>query len=164
MTEPRTISRLMRGESLSPAKPAAQLLVGHDSHPASEAAVRVAADLAVRLDAHLHVVHVVGLDDTKVDLDSPHWREAEQDAIVELAAGATRLLAGADIGWSYHAGTGEPVDLLASLAVEYEVLFIVVGVTERNLYRRLTEGGSVSRKLLREYAKPVLVVPGPHTD
>ncbi len=164
MTEPQWISRLMRGESRPAGTDAAQLLVGHDSHPASEAAVRLAADLAVRLGAHLHVVHVVGLDDTKVDLDSPHWREAEQDALVELAAGATRLLAGADIDWTYHAGTGEPVDLLASLAVEFKVLFIVVGVTEHNLYRRLTEGGSVSRKLLREHATPVLVVPGPHSS
>jgi nucleotide-binding universal stress UspA family protein len=163
MTEPRRLSRLMRGESLTAGAGTAQLLVGHDSHPASEAAVRVAADLAVRVGAHLHVVHVVGLDDTKVDLDSPHWREAEQDALVELAGDATRLLAGADIDWTYHAGTGEPVDLLASLAVEYEVLFIIVGATERNLYRRLTEGGSVSRKLLRDYAKPVLVVPEPPT-
>lgn len=146
------------------AESVAHVLVGHDTHPASQAAVSFAGDLAVRLGAHLHVAHVVELADTKVDPDSRGWGEAEQQAIDGLLEDARKLLA--DTGpegleWSYHAGTGDPVELLASLALENEVLFIVVGATERNFYRRLTEGRSVSSRLLRGYSKPVLVVPEP---
>lgn len=142
----------------------AQLLVGHDTHPASQAAVRVTADLAARLGAYLHIVHVVGLADTPVDADSSDWDEAARDTLRSLEADAKSLLAGTSVNWTYHACNGDPVELLASIAVEYEVLFIAVGDTERNLARRLMEGGSVSKRLLRGYGKPVLVVPAPHHE
>lgn len=137
------------------------LLVGHDVQAASRAAVRFTADLAARLGAYLHVVHVVDLADTPIDADSADWDEGARKAMDALHEDARRLLEGFDIGWTYHACHGDPAELLARVADEHGVLFVAVGATGRNLTRRLMEGGSVSRRLLRRHSLPVLVVPEP---
>ena len=137
------------------------LLVGHDAQPASRAAVRVTADLAVRLGADLHVVHVVDLSDTPIDADAADWEEAAAKALAALAADARSLLAGFDIGWTYHACHGDPAELLGRVAEEHGVLFVSVGTTSRGLVRRFMEGGSVSKRLMRRHDFPVLVVPAP---
>jgi nucleotide-binding universal stress UspA family protein len=157
----RRISTPMAGDA--PAG-ATQLLVGHDDQPASRAAVRFSADLAARLGAYLHVVHVVDLADTPIDADSAEWDERARAAIEALHGDARKLLEGFDIGWTYHACHGDPAELLARVADEHGVLFVAVGATGRNLTRRLMEGGSVSRRLLRRQTMPVLVVPEPAAD
>jgi nucleotide-binding universal stress UspA family protein len=154
----RRLSTQMRSDS-KPGSP--HMLVGHDSHPASRAAVRLAADLASRLSAYLHVVHVVDLGDTPIDADSAEWDDAANQTVIKLQADARELLADFTLDWSYHACHGDPVELLARIAVEYDVMLVAVGATGRNITRRLLEGGSVSRRLLRYHAKPVLVVPEP---
>ncbi|MDX6585475.1 MAG: hypothetical protein QOI10_4659, partial [Solirubrobacterales bacterium] len=53
--------------------PTTQLVVGYSEDPASGSALAVAADLAGRLFAHLHVAHVIDLDDYPIDPDSPSW-------------------------------------------------------------------------------------------
>jgi nucleotide-binding universal stress UspA family protein len=143
---------------------ATQLLVGHDVHTASREAVRFTADLATRLGAYLHVVHVVDLADTPIDADSAEWDEKARAALQVLHEDARSLLEGYDIGWTYHACHGDPAELLARVAEEHGVLFVAVGATGRNLTRRLMEGGSVSRRLLRRHTLPVLVVPAPPAD
>jgi nucleotide-binding universal stress UspA family protein len=157
----RRISTPMAGEA-SDGEP--QILVGHDAHAASRAAVRFTADLAVRLGAYLHVVHVVDLADTPIDADSAEWDGKARAALEALHTDARSLLEGFDIGWSYHACHGDPAELLARVAEEHGVLFVAVGATGRNLTRRLMEGGSVSRRLLRRHTLPVLVVPEPPAE
>jgi nucleotide-binding universal stress UspA family protein len=154
----RRISTPMAGEHQAEKT---QLVVGHDTHPASRAAVRLTADLAARLGAYLHVVHVVDLADTPIDADSAEWEEGARETLVALHADARELLDGLDVAWSYHACHGDPAELLARVAEEYEVLFVSVGETGRNLTRRLMEGGAVSRRLLKRHAIPVLIVPEP---
>lgn len=138
-----------------------QLLVGHDAQPASRAALRFAAQMAARLDAHLHVVHVVELADTPIDADSAQWDAGAEEALVILHEDAKRLLEGFDIGWTYHSCHGDPAERLARVAEEQGVLFIAVGATRRNLTRRVVEGSSVSRRLIRHHGLPVLIVPEP---
>jgi nucleotide-binding universal stress UspA family protein len=140
---------------------ATSLLVGHDAQPASRAAVRYAADLAVRLNAHLHVVHVVDLSDTPIDADAAEWENGAHQALEALHEDARELLEGFDIAWTYHACHGDPAELLARVADEHQVLLVAVGATSRGLARRLMEGGSVSRRLMRRHDVPVLVVPAP---
>ena len=60
------------------------LLVGHDVHAASREAVRFTADLAARLGAYLHVVHVVDLADTPIDADSAEWDDEARAAMQAL--------------------------------------------------------------------------------
>lgn len=146
------------------AEPVSALVVGHDSQPASRAAVRYAADLAERLGAHLHVVHVVDLSDTPIDADSADWEQRAHKALEALQADARELLAGYDIGWTYHACHGDPAELLARVAEEYGVMLIAVGATSRGMARRFMEGGSVARRLMRRHSIAVLVVPSPDGD
>jgi nucleotide-binding universal stress UspA family protein len=157
----RRISTPMAGEV--PAG-VTQLLVGHDMQPASRAAVRFTADLAARLGAYLHVVHVVDLADTPIDADCAEWDSRARVALEALHGDARTLLEGFDLGWTYHACHGDPAELLARVAEEHGVLFVAVGATGRNFTRRLMEGGSVSRRLLRRHTIPVLVVPEPPAD
>ncbi len=157
----RRVSTAMAGEG---ADGATQLLVGHDVQPASRAAVRFTAELAARLGAYLHVVHVVDLADTPIDADSAEWDEKSRKALQLLHEDARSLLDGLDIGWTYHACHGDPAELLARVAEEHGVLLVAVGATGRNLTRRLMEGGSVSRRLLRRHTLPVLVVPEPPAE
>ena len=157
----RRISTPMAGDGPDGAT---QLLVGHDLQPASRAAVCFTADLAVRLGAYLHVVHVVDLADTPIDADSAEWDAKARVAMQALHDDARGLLEGFDIGWTYHACHGDPAELLARVAEEHGALFIAVGATGRNLTRRLMEGGSISRRLLRRHTVPVLVVPQPPAD
>jgi nucleotide-binding universal stress UspA family protein len=154
----RRISTPMGGGE---AEPATALLVGHDEQPASRAAVRLTADLAVRLRAHLHVVHVVDLSDTPIDADTVDWEMGAAKSLVALHEDARKLLSGFDIGWTYHACHGDPAELLARVAEEHGALFVAVGATSRGLVRRVMEGGSVSRRLMRRHDFPVLVVPAP---
>ncbi len=137
------------------------LLVGHDSQPASRAAVRYAADLAVRLGAHLHVVHVVDLSDTPIDADSAEWEERAGKTVEALKEDARTLLEGFDVEWTYHACHGDPAELLARVAEEHGVMLIAVGATSRGMTRRFMEGGSVARRLMRRQDIAVLVVPAP---
>ncbi|HEX4431298.1 MAG TPA: universal stress protein [Frankiaceae bacterium] len=157
----RRISTPMAGDA---PQGCTQLLVGHDVQPASRAAVRFTADLAARLGAYLHVVHVVDLADTPIDADSAEWDTRARTALEALHSDAQKLLEGFDIGWTYHACHGDPAELLYRVADEHGVLFVAVGATGRNLTRRLMEGGSVSRRLMRRHTIPVLVVPEPHVD
>lgn len=157
----RRVSTPMAGDGSAGAT---QLLVGHDVQPASRAAVRFTADLAARLGAYLHVVHVVDLADTPIDADCAEWDDRARAALEALHDDARKLLEAFDIGWTYHACHGDPAELLARVAEEHGVLFVAVGATGRNLTRRLMEGGSVSRRLLRRQTIPVLIVPGPPAE
>ncbi|MBM7790361.1 universal stress protein [Tenggerimyces flavus] len=69
-----------RVQSCPPAQRQPVLVVGYDRHPAAQRALRAAADLAVLLQAHVVVVHVVDAEDYPIDSDAADWEEhAEQD-------------------------------------------------------------------------------------
>ncbi len=147
------------GKRSGPARPC--LVLGWDRTPASRGALVVAADLAVRLGAHLHAVHVVDLNDYPVDPELPGW-EAEADETlsrerheVETELGQYRC------AWTYHAARGEPVSALTGVADACDALMIVVGTRGEGLsgwiQRLLT--ASVSHGLIRRQGRPVLVVP-----
>jgi nucleotide-binding universal stress UspA family protein len=103
----------------------------------------------------------VDLSDTPLDADAADWEAGAHNALEVLHEDARRLLESFDINWTYHACHGDPAELLARVADEYQVLMIAVGATSRGLVRRLMEGGSVSRRLMRRNDVAVLVVPAP---
>lgn len=162
MTDLPAGERRLRLVGLAHAPADTSLVVGHSPHPASDAALAVAVDLARRLRADLHVVHGVDLFDYPVDPDAADW---EQQARRNLDAQRSRVeaaLADAPLGWTYQAAHGDPARLIAAVAEETDALMIVVGSHGEGpgaTFERLL-GGSVSRTVLRHQHRPVLVVPG----
>ena len=69
-----------------------QMVLGWDLHPNSFAALRFAVVMAQRLDAHLHVVHVVDVDDLPIDPDAWNWEEQLDQRLTEDATTARTLL------------------------------------------------------------------------
>ncbi len=137
------------------------LVVGYDLREASQRALSMAADLAVKLGAHLHVVHVVDLLDYPIDPDSSDWEERARITLEQERRRVPVLLEGVGVEWTYHPERGEPIRALISVADRHDALMIVVGTRGAGLgasIQRLLGGGSVSRGLIREHGRPVLIV------
>lgn len=140
----------------------ARLVVGFDRQQVSQRALQVAADLAARLRAELHVVHAVDLGDYPIDPDRPDWEEQARAAVEHERELAQQILAATDVPWTYHAAHGDPVRLLSAVAQERDALMIVVGSrghSRASAFIRLLDG-SVTRALTgRHQHRPVLIVP-----
>lgn len=137
------------------------LVVGWDRTAASRCALDVATDLATRLGAHLHVVHVVDLRDYPVDPDSADWEQAGQSQLDNERDEVTAHLSAWDGDWTYHLERGDPVRALADVGTRHGALMIVVGTRGSGigpaLQRLLTGTRSVSHTL-ENGRIPVLVV------
>lgn len=144
---------------------APQLVVGFDGSDASAEALRVAARLATRLGAELHVLHVVDLGDYPVDPDRNDWEEQAEQTLRRHRDRVGDLLGEWDGTWTYHAERGDsPVRRLSALADDLNALFIVVGTRGGGIgpaLQRLIDG-SVTRGLVHGHYRPVLVVPKAH--
>jgi nucleotide-binding universal stress UspA family protein len=141
--------------------PATTLVVGHGPGTESDNVLRTAAELARRLGARLHVVHVVTLDDYPVDPDAADWEEAAARALARQHKRVDRALAGRGVMWDYETRRGVPADELRSAAEEHDALLIVVGTRGeglRTVVSRLLEP-SVSHAVIGRQNRPVLVVP-----
>ena len=136
----------------------AAILVPTDFHDASEAAASYAFDLAERIGAKVHLLHVF---DVPTDLKSagypvtpvPELRygiEAGLDAIAQRRAGSPAL------GRSLTV-LGDPAQKIAELARELGVDLIVMSThARRGLSRALL--GSVTESVIRSAHCPVLVL------
>ena len=139
------------------------LVMGFDLSPGSQCALEVAADLACRLDAHLHVVHVVDLSDYPIDPDDANWEERAQEALAMEQETVRAALSSFEVFWTYHAWRGNPAALLIKVADEYDALMVVIGASREGLAPAVSHllNPSVSRGLTgRRGRRPVLVVPG----
>jgi len=137
------------------------LVVGFDRCSSSHVALRFAIDLAVPLNAHLHVVHIVDLEDFPIDPDSADWEERLADALAQERAQACGLLGELPGNWTYYAQVGDPAHVLAMLADAHDALMIVIGSARGGLLSALDRavGESVSAHLVRHARRPVVVVP-----
>lgn len=137
------------------------LVLGHSRFPETDEVLEVAADLARRLRANLHVVHGVDLFDHPIDPDLPDWEGAARRALEGQRRRVEHVLADAPASWTYHAGHGDPADLVIAVAEETDALMIIVGSRGEGpaaAFERLLSG-SVSRAVLRRQHRPVLIVP-----
>lgn len=142
---------------------ATTLVLGHGGDPASGQALRVAADLAGRLHAHVQVVHGVDLDDYPIDPDAADWDHQAQLALATQRRQVADALAGVGQGWTYHASHADPVRLIAAVAEEHDALMIIVGTRGEGFGASVERlmGRSVSHGVIRAQYRPVLVVPAP---
>jgi hypothetical protein len=83
--------------------PQAHLVLGHDRRPSSEGALPVAADLARRPRANLHVVHGIDLPDYPIDPDAADREDQVHRVLDAQQQRVADALADDDTGWSYHA-------------------------------------------------------------
>lgn len=138
------------------------LVVGFDRNPTSVSALRVAVELAGRLDADVHVVHAIDLADYPVDPDSATWEDDADSTAAEERALAELTLQGFGGHWTYQAAHGEPAELLASVADEVDALMVIVGARREGAAAAISHlvSPSVSKRLLGHGStRPVLVVP-----
>lgn len=141
---------------------AGHLVVGHDRSASAQRALRVAVDLARRLGgAAVHVVHGVDLDDYPIDPDAADWDEQAARTLEDQRRAVQDVAGDAPGGWSFHAGRGDPADLLVALARECDALMIVVGTRGEGVsaaFARVLDR-SVSHAVIHRQHRPVLVVP-----
>lgn len=145
------------------AAPAAHVVLGYRDGPLGQAVLGVGADLAARLGAALHVVHVVDLSDYPIDPDSPDWeRQAQQTLAHEQRDVEDALARRQHTSWTYHAAHGDPVALLRQVADTHDALMFIVGSRGEgaaSIASRLIGVPSVSHGLIARSHRPVLVVP-----
>jgi nucleotide-binding universal stress UspA family protein len=135
------------------------LVVGHDGHSASAAALRTAIRLARLLGAHLHVVHSVTLQDYGLDPDIDAFEQEGERNVSRERAVIADAMTGTSVPWTYHEQRGDPADQLARLAAEVDAVLIVVGATAHGPVHHVLGGDSVPKRLLHMQARPVVVVP-----
>jgi nucleotide-binding universal stress UspA family protein len=142
----------------------ATLVVGYDRSEAGEQALSVASDLAGRLGARLHVVHVVDMNDYPIDPDRADWEQRGVADLQEESHAAADALHAWPGEWTYDLQRGDPVRALAEIGRRENALMIVVGTRGGGigvaLGHLLGATSSVSHGLERA-GVPVLVVPAP---
>ncbi len=138
------------------------ILLATDGSEDAARAARVAADLAERAGAELHVVHAWQADLPKayaVAVPNTAVRWCEQQAGKSLDRQIEQIeRAGAAVAEG-HLLKGEPVEKITELAEELDVDLLVVGSRGLGTVGRLTTG-SVSEGVIRDALCPVLVVRG----
>ncbi|WP_040790574.1 universal stress protein [Nocardia paucivorans] len=150
---------------IDPTAARCHLVVGFDRHPGGRAALNYAVGLAGRLDAFLHVAHILDADDLPIDPDSADWEQVVADAVKRERRDACAVLARIPGPWSYYNRTGRPAQILLDLAEAHDAEMIVVGTSRGGpasfLHRLL--GDSVAADLIHHAHRPVLLVPAPPT-
>jgi nucleotide-binding universal stress UspA family protein len=142
------------------------LVVGLGSDSTGDRALAVALDLAQRLGAHLHVVHVVSLEDHPVDPDAADWEQQARQAAAEHRHRVSDQLADTKIGWGYETRHGEPAVELAAVAEDRAALYIIVGTRGEGPMHALSRllRPSVSHAVIGHQHRPILVVPTADND
>jgi nucleotide-binding universal stress UspA family protein len=156
----------LRTPGPSPAsEPTTHLVLGYRASPYGQAVLHHGADLAARLGAALHVVHVVDLSDYPIDPDSPDWEQQAQKTLAAEQRDVESTLVDLPGSWTYHAAHGDPVTLLCQVADSHDALMFIVGSrgegARRVISRLLGTRPSVSHGLIARSHRPVLVIP-PH--
>jgi nucleotide-binding universal stress UspA family protein len=113
--------------------PTSHVVVGFDRCPASHHALRFAIELAAPLNAHLHVAHIIDLQDFPVDPDGDDWEQCFADTLDQERATACDLLSALPGNWTYYAHRGDPAHVLAALADTHDALMIILGTARGGL-------------------------------
>jgi two-component system sensor histidine kinase KdpD len=113
-----------------------RIMVAVTAAPGTDVLLRRAARIASRVKGQLDVVHVVS-----GDARSPKDRHAV-DALRELSAA---------LGARWHEMEDhDPARALTAFAREHQVTQIVIGSSQRSRWQKLTGGGSIVRRVIRE--------------
>lgn len=136
------------------------LVVGHNAQPEAMSALATGVDLARRLNAFIHVVHAMTMEDFPIDPDSLYWEHQGDRELQRQRDLAEEYLAGTDVLWAYHMIGRDPFVALHDAAERCNALMIIVGTRRAWLTHLLR--GSVAHQLERNAGRPVLLVPTPN--
>jgi nucleotide-binding universal stress UspA family protein len=104
------------------------IVVGTDGSDTAQEAVRQAAELARRFDAHLHIVCAYTPVAVRVQGSSPEsgeWNVGPEFIGEEVLARASSLAAGGHV--ETHARTGDPAEAIIEVAEEENADLVVIG-------------------------------------
>lgn len=146
-------------DSWTTGHPGPFLVVGHNAQPEAMTALAKAVDLARRLNAFIHVVHAMTMEDFPIDPDSLYWEQQSERELGRQRQMAEDLLTGTDVAWKYHMIGRDPFVALHDAAERCDALMIIVGTRRAWLTHLLR--GSVAHQLERNAGRPVLLVPTP---
>ncbi|AYM42201.1 universal stress protein [Mycobacteroides chelonae] len=137
------------------------VVVGWDRHPPSTAALRFGIDMARRLGACVHAVHILDMDDEPMDIDTDSWEAQAGNAVTAAEAEAVEQLAGQEVAWKYHRAQGPAAAALLGVAQQYEAMMIILGSPRGGLASALDAllGQSVSHRLIGAKRVPLVLVP-----
>ena len=137
------------------------LVVGYMDDPEGTNALRFSIALANRLNADLHLVHVIDLRDFPLDPDQVDWEEGSVEILHHTKGHVRSELIGFAGEWTYQAVRGDPVKALRDHATLHDAFMVIVGTHGDHPGAGLMRlfGGSVSRGLVRHLNRPILVVP-----
>lgn len=141
-----------------------KILTAHDFSPPADRALRLAAEIAERLGAELHVVHVLPtVNATSTDPGGRPWAtpdqadrysrfmEQELERAVSSALGETTLRV------NRHVTPGDPIERIEAVAKELGADLICLGSTGKGAVQRALLG-TVSQRVVRSSVVPVLTV------
>lgn len=142
------------------------IVVGFDDHEASRKALLQAVQLCTALKVHLHVVHVIGMQDTPIDPDTADWEDEFAARLQQLQDHAQQLITLSADDWTYHAVHGNAWQRLLALSEEVDAGMIVVGqhlhahAIASALGHFLSAGGkdSVGDRLVHHGGRSILIV------
>ena len=135
-TDEELLEHLRRHESDVVWETCERVMVAVDAAPGTDALLRRAARMALRLKGELDVLHVAASDATRPG----DRRSAEK--LRQLAA---------DVGARWHEIQGDdPARAIAAFAQEHQITQVVIGSSQRSRWQQLTGGGSKSNRILRE--------------
>ncbi len=135
-TDEELLEHLRRHESDVVWETCERVMVAVDAAPGTDALLRRAARMALRLKGELDVLHVDASDAT---------RPGDRKAVEKL-----RQLAD-DVGarW-YEIQDDDPTRAIVNFAQEHQITQIVIGSSQRSRWQQLTGGGSRVTRILRE--------------
>ncbi|TDZ77712.1 Universal stress protein family protein [Mycobacteroides salmoniphilum] len=144
-------------------EPDVHLVVGWDRYPPSTAALHFGIDLARRLGACVHVVHILDVDDEPLDPDTDSWEVQAGIAVAAAEAEALEELSGQEVAWKYHRAHGPATAALLGVAHQYAALMIILGSPRGGPASALDAllGQSVSHRLIGAKRVPLVLVPAP---
>ncbi|AMU26095.1 Hypothetical protein ERS075564_04726 [Mycobacteroides abscessus] len=141
--------------------PTVHLVVGWDHYSPSTAALRFAIDMARRLNAHVHVVHIQDMDDEPLDPDCDSWESQSRTGIAAAETSARDEFSAGDVSWEYHRAHGPAAVQLLGVAQQCDALMIILGSPRGGPASALDTllGQSVSHRLIGARRVPLVLVP-----
>jgi nucleotide-binding universal stress UspA family protein len=140
-----------------------KIIVGTDFSDSSAVALYHAINLAERLKAQLHIVHITQASltvPTDLGMNVPPELEEAKQARERLERMRAMISGGGNLEVELHLRVGQPVTEMLELIREVRPEMVVLGSHGRSAVMRMLLG-SVSTELMRRSPVPVLVVPAP---